>query len=141
MFVIVALIFFTFVLIYAWTYNRYKFWIQRGFISVPTSFPFGNLKGMGTKIPTCEGLDSFYKAYKGKAKALGIYFFVSPTLMIMDIELLKNVFIRDFTSFHDRGFYYNKEDDPMSANLVRIQHSSFRVSLSLRKIFFFQVNS
>lgn len=139
MFVIVALIFFTLVLIYSWTQKRYQFWVQRGFISAPTSFPFGSLKGFGTKIPTCEGLDSYYKNFKGKAKALGLYFFVSPTLMIMDIELLKNVFIRDFTSFHDRGFYYNKEDDPLSANLVRIQLIS--VSLSLRKIFFFQVNS
>lgn len=119
MLVVVALIFFWCLWIYSLAQKRYKFWDKRGFISAPTSFPFGNLKGFGTKFPSCEGLDNYYKSFKGKAKVLGLYFFFSPTLMVIDIELIKNVFIRDFTSFHDRGFYYNKEDDPMSANLVK----------------------
>lgn len=120
MFTILALVFLVFFLLYVWAQHSYKFWSKRGFVSAPTSFPFGNLKGVGTKHPTCLAFDRLYKEFKGKTEALGMYFFLSPTLMVMDIELIKNVFIRDFTSFHDRGVYYNKEDDPLSANLVRI---------------------
>lgn len=120
MFVILALIALAFLLLYVWKQHVYTFWSKRGFVSAPTSFPFGNLKGFGTKIPAAIGFDRLYKDFKGKAKVLGLYFFLSPTLLVIDIELVKNVFIRDFTSFHDRGFYYNKEDDPLSANLVRI---------------------
>lgn len=113
-----ALIVSSVALVYWLVQKRYNFWNDRGFISAPTVFPFGNLKGIGTKVPAFEGLDSFYKTFKGKAQAVGMYFFFSPTLMVLDLELLKNIYIRDFTSFHDRGFYYNKEDDPLSANLV-----------------------
>ena len=105
-------------IVYFYVQHRYKFWNERGFVSAPTSFLFGNLKGLGTKIPSFVGFDRLYKSYKGKVKALGMYLFISPTLMIIDIDLVKNVFIRDFSSFHDRGFYYNKEDDPLSANMV-----------------------
>lgn len=119
MFAVFALIVFTASLIYLLAQKRYKFWNDRGFISAPTVFPYGNIKGFGTKVPVCEGLDKIYKAFKGKAEAVGIFFFISPSLMILDLELLKNIYIRDFASFHDRGFYYNKKDDPLSANMVR----------------------
>lgn len=132
MFGILVLIVFVLLLLYLTVQNRYKYWVDRGYVSTPTVFPFGSLKGFGTKIPTFEGLDGYYKSFKGKASALGLFFFFSPTLMILDLELLKNVFIRDFTSFHDRGFYYNKVDDPLSANLVR-QNSNFSIGNKLIK--------
>jgi hypothetical protein len=112
---------FTSLLAYLLLQKRFKFWDERGFVSAATSaadFPFGNMKGVGTKMPSFKRFDELYNSFKGKAQVLGMYMFVSPTLMILDLELLKNVFIRDFASFHDRGFYSNKKDDPMSANLV-----------------------
>lgn len=113
MLTVLALIILTCALIYALVQRRYKFWKDRGFLTAPTTFPFGNLKGFGTKIPTFEGLDKIYKAFKGKDKTVGIFFFISPTLLALDIDLLKNIYIRDFTSFHDRGMYHNKKDDPL----------------------------
>lgn len=120
MLVLLALVIFVFSLAYFYTQKRFRFWNDHGFVSAPTNFPFGNLKGVGTKVPSCTKFDEIYQTFKGKVKAVGIYFFFSPNLMIIDLELVKNIFIRDFTSFHDRGFYYNKEDDPLSANLVCI---------------------
>lgn len=106
-------------LIYFWVQKRYQYWSDKGFVQVPVEFPFGSLKGIGTKVASCIGFDGYYKSFKGRAEAVGIYFFFSPVLMVTDIELLKNIYIRDFASFHDRGIYFNKEDDPLSANLVR----------------------
>lgn len=111
-------VFAIFALLFHWVRKSYKFWSDRGYLTTPISFPFGSLKHLGTKIPTCLGFDEFYKNFKGKVSAVGLYFFFSPTLMILDIELIKDIFIREFSSFHDRGFFYNKEDDPLSANLV-----------------------
>lgn len=119
MFVVIALILFIFALIYFTVEKRYKFWSDLGYDLIPTDFIFGNLKGVGSKIASFERFDELYKAYKGKTETVGMYMFLSPTLMILDLELLKNIYIRDFQSFHDRGFYFNKKDDPLSANMVK----------------------
>jgi len=98
-----------------WVKKRFSYFIDRGFESAPTSFPFGSLKGVCTKVTASEGIDVYYKQYKGKAPLVGLFFFFQPTIMPLDLELIKNVLVRDFASFHDRGFYYNKEDEPTSA--------------------------
>lgn len=102
-------------LAYFWIKKRFAFWSDRGFASPKPTFPFGSLKGVGTKVTSAEAIDVYYKKYKGKVPVVGIYFFLSPTVLPIDPELLKNIMVRDFSSFHNRGFYYNKEDDPTSA--------------------------
>ena len=103
------------VLGYVFIRKIYKFWTDRGFLSVEASFPFGNLRGVGTKFTSVEATDVLYKKYKGKAQALGIYFFTTPVILPLDPELYKNILVRDFSSFHDRSFHMNKEDQPVSA--------------------------
>lgn len=103
------------VLAYYLVKKRYRYWSDHGFDSPPSIFPFGSLKGVGTKITECEGIDVIYKKYKGEYPAVGIYSLLQPQLMPIDPELYKNILVRDFASFHDRGFYFNKESDPLSA--------------------------
>lgn len=105
---------------YFWVQAKFKFWQKRGFPETAISFPFGSLKGVGTEIPSFIGVDGYYKDFKDKSKVVGLYFFLSPVLLAIDIDLLKNIFVRDFSSFHDRGVYHNKKDDPLSANLVSL---------------------
>lgn len=100
---------------YLWVKKRYSFWADRGYLSPPSSFPSGSLKGVATKATLAETMDVIYKEYKGKAPAIGIYTFLEPAIMPVDPELIKNILVRDFSSFTNRGFYYNKEDDPTSA--------------------------
>jgi cytochrome P450 family 6 len=106
------------IIIYFLIKRRYNYWKNCGFIQIEPEFPFGNLKGVGTKITSCEALDVHYKKYKTKAPVVGIYSFFTPNLMVTDPELLKNILVRDFTSFTDRGMYHNEKDDPTSAKLV-----------------------
>lgn len=103
---------------YFWVKKRFNYWIDRGFESAECSFPFGSLKGVGTSTTSAEALDVIYKKFKGKAPGVGVFFFLNPTFLPIDPELHKNIFVRDFSSFHDRGFYFNKEDDPTSAKYV-----------------------
>lgn len=102
-------------LCYYWVKKRYSFWTDRGFISPPSSFPFGSLKGVGRKHNAAEGIDIVYKQFKGKTTAVGAFIFFKPTIIPIDPELFKNILVRDFTSFHDRGFFHNKVDQPISA--------------------------
>jgi cytochrome P450 family 6 len=102
-------------LIYLWIKKRYNYWNERGFLNPPSQFPFGSIKGAAQTKNPCEVIDDIYKKFKGKAPVVGIFAFFDPTVLVIDPELYKNVFVRDFSSFHDRGFYYNKKDDPLSA--------------------------
>jgi cytochrome P450 family 6 len=102
-------------LAYLWVKKRYNYWIDKGFLSPSASFPFGTLKGVGTTITQAERTAEIYSKFKGKARAVGVYFFLEPVIIPLDVELIKNMLVRDFSSFHDRGFYYNKEDQPVSA--------------------------
>ena len=95
-------------LAYQWVQKRLRFWSDRGFLQDNPSFPLGNLSGVGTKRTNTENLDYFYKKFKGKAPAIGLYNFLSPVILPIDTELVKNILVRDFNSFHDRGLFYNK---------------------------------
>lgn len=72
------------------------------------SFPFGTLDGVGFKMTNSEKYDYYYKKFKGKTQAVGLYHFLSPVLLVLDTELMKNILVRDFASFHGRGLYHNK---------------------------------
>lgn len=113
----ITLTIFVTTLIYFFVEEKFQFWKNLGFVSVPTDFFFGIMKNVGIKISNYERLDEIYKKYKGKTEAVGVFLFLSPRLFILDLELVKNILIGDFSSFHDRGSFYNKED-PLSANLV-----------------------
>jgi cytochrome P450 family 6 len=93
---------------YLWVKRRFRFWRERGFMQGSPSFPMGTIQGVGTTMTSTENLDYYYRKFKGKAHAVGLYNFLSPTLLPIDPELIKNILVRDFQSFHDRGFYYDK---------------------------------
>ena len=105
---------------YFWVQRRYSYWERLGFVTVKPSFPFGNIPGVGFKVNVAEGFDRIYKENKGRASVLGIFTILSPNLMPIDPELVKNILVRDFSSFHNRGKYYNKKDDPLSANILSV---------------------
>lgn len=107
-FVAVFIIFFSFA--YLWVNRRFRYWQDRGFLQAKPSFPMGTLNGFGTKMTLAENLDIYYKKFKGKTHAVGLYSLLSPVILPIDTELIKNILVRDFQSFHDRGFFYNKVD-------------------------------
>jgi cytochrome P450 family 6 len=110
-----------FLLIYFWIEQRRGYWTNRGFPSSKLIFPFGSLKGIGTEKSLCIGLDEFYKKFKGKGPAVGLFYFTKPTLLPIEPELIKSILVTNFDSFQDRLIYYNKADDPISAHLLALE--------------------
>lgn len=126
--------------IFFWLKNRQNFWKDRGFDYVKCEFPFGSFKGVGTEKSITIAMDEYYKQFKGKTKAVGLFLFVKPLLLVIDNELVKSILIQNFNSFHDRSLYYNKvsivdfqnsksiflyyffqEDDPISVHLLALR--------------------
>jgi cytochrome P450 family 6 len=104
-----------------WIKNQFSYWERHGFDYIKPEFPFGNLKGVGQKVHFSALSVDFYEKYKDKAQAIGLYFFTAPALFVTNLDLAKNILVRDFNIFHDRGLYTNKNADPISSHLFSIE--------------------
>ncbi|CAO1425544.1 unnamed protein product [Diamesa serratosioi] len=123
-------------LLYVWIKNSYLYWNKRGFESAVGTFPFGNLSGVGSKRTSAEALMELYEEHKYNKDYLGMYFFTSPAVLAINPEFIKSVLVRDFAHFHDRGFYHNKKDDPLSANLLTLEGQEWkRIRSKLTPVF------
>lgn len=105
--------------------QRYSFWDDWN-IPIGGSFPLGILWGVGTKYHISEVITRYYNEMRGKAPIGGLFMFINPFGMIMDLELVKCVLIKDFQYFQNRGVYYNERDDPLSAHLFAIEGNKWR---------------
>lgn len=77
----------------------------------------GSVTGVGVTEHTSVFLKREYDRFKNQSPAFGIFFFARPTLVPTDPDLIKDILIRNFESFHDHGFFVNEEVDPLSNNL------------------------
>lgn len=104
-------------LIYFWFKKKYSYWADRGVPSIPGKFPFGNIGDLGRKIHTSDLFKKMYDEHKGKGPGVGIYFITSPTFLITEPDLVKEVLVKNFDSFHDRGIFFNEKVDPLNENI------------------------
>ncbi|XP_059610502.1 cytochrome P450 6a8-like [Phlebotomus argentipes] len=111
---------------YLYVKKKFQYWEERGIPYVKPEFPFGILKDMGKTKHTSQVFTAAYNELKGKNSFGGIYFFTKPVVLPTDVELLKNIFVKDFQYFHDRGIYVNEKDDPLSGHLFALSGQRWR---------------
>jgi hypothetical protein len=101
--------------------RQMSYWKRRDVPALEASYIFGNLEGVGQTVHLAHVLQKVYESFKDNFKLAGLYMFQSPRLVLIDLELIKTVLIKDFHYFTDRGVYNNEEDDPLSAHLFAIE--------------------
>ncbi|XP_065367005.1 uncharacterized protein LOC135959839 [Calliphora vicina] len=107
-------------------YNCYSYWKRRG-VLYETPLPiFGNFLGVGKTKHMINVIGHLYRKFNGKAPFCGAYLFVSKVAVIFDLDLIKNILIKDFSNFHDRNAYHNVEDDPLTGHLVLLEGEEWR---------------
>lgn len=111
-------------------YFKYTFgyWKSKG---VPcddeSSIPYGHLKGVGKTIQMYEIIKRMYDKHKSSgARFCGAYFFNRPAAILLDLDLVKSVFVKDFSNFDERNSYYNEVDDPISAHLFALDGEKWK---------------
>lgn len=114
-------------LFYAYFKYAYGYWKSRGVPHDEPSIPYGNIKGAGKEFHLFQIFKKIYDNHKNSgAKFCGAYFFARPVAILMDLDLIKSVFVKDFNNFCERNVYYNEKDDPVSANLFTLDGEKWK---------------
>ncbi|XP_055697203.1 cytochrome P450 6a8-like [Phlebotomus papatasi] len=111
---------------YLYVKKKFQYWEEKGVPYVKPQFPFGILKEMGSTKHSSQVFSEAYNELKGKNTFGGVFFFTRPVVVPTDLELLKNIFVKDFQYFTDRGIYVNEKDDPLSGHLFALSGQRWR---------------
>lgn len=112
--------------VYQYAKYHYSYWKRRGITQyTEPNLIFGNLRKSFT------GRESFVSELKQLHDAIkgpfgGVYLFTQPTLFIKDPTLIKQILIKDFDFFVDRGTYVNEKDDPLTGHLFSMPGERWR---------------
>ncbi|KAJ6641555.1 Cytochrome P450 6a9, partial [Pseudolycoriella hygida] len=126
MFVFLTLVIGVVTAIYFYLRLKMNYWKDRGIPCMEPSLLLGNLDGVGQKLHNNINVQMVYERFKIGNKFCGYYLLQSPRLIILDLDLIKNILIKDFNNFVDRGIYNNDEVDPLSAHLFAIEGDKWR---------------
>lgn len=120
-----VLLLFSFVSIYFYVKHLYSYWQRRGIPFIKPTFPFGNFgKNFMQKLTLGEQVDEFYRSTT--EPFIGVYGFFRPTLIACHPDFVRNVLIKDFNHFVDRGVYVDEENDPMSGQLFSLNGDKWK---------------
>jgi cytochrome P450 family 6 len=99
--------------LYLYFTRNFNFWKKRGIPYLkPTPF-LGNLKDLVfQKIGIGHHLQKIYDENKD-VPYVGIFSFDQPSLMIRDLDLVKNILVKDSQYFIDRIITFNEVLDPL----------------------------
>lgn len=95
------------------------------FILATSRSAFGNIgKNIMQKVAFCEQIDEFY--HSTTEPFIGIYGLFWPSLIARDPNFIRNILIKDFNHFVDRGVYVNEKNDPLSAHLFALSGDKWK---------------
>jgi len=69
---------------------------------------------------------SIYQELKPLGPVGGFYNYLDPVAIITDLDLLKQIMIKDFAFFTDRGNYHNISNDPVSGHLINLEGEDWK---------------
>ncbi|XP_012231779.1 probable cytochrome P450 6a14 [Linepithema humile] len=116
------------VLLYYYFTSNYNFWKLHG-VRGPQPIPiFGTFKDvMLAKKFLGDYLKEVYNDYKEEAM-IGIYHKKTPILILKDPDLIKDVLIKDFSAFSDRGAKnISEKTDPLSQHIFNLDTKRWRI--------------
>lgn len=115
----------TIYLYYKW---KYSYWYRKKVPQIEPDFFWGNTHDMiRSGLSLGDQMARFYNEAKSKGyKHVGIYRLISPTYIPVDIELIKNIFQKDFNHFRNHGMYVNEKLDPLTGQLFNLEDEKWK---------------
>lgn len=103
-----------------------SYWQTKGIACEEPHPLMGNMAGLNSTRSFAEIMQEYYNRFKGTGPFAGFYFGFRQAVFLMDPALIKNILIKDFNKFTDRGFYHNEKDDPLTGQLFLIDGQKWR---------------
>lgn len=92
--------------IYAFFKYSFQYWETRGIPYDEPSIPYGNINGLGKVIHPLHFTKNAYDRHKSSgAKMCGVYYFARPVIILLDLQIVKAILIKDFGLFNERGLW------------------------------------
>ncbi|XP_058830801.1 probable cytochrome P450 6d4 [Topomyia yanbarensis] len=106
--------------VYLLLLHHFSYWKRHGIAQLGPSFVFGDV-GQFIRQQHCIGVmcSKLYEISKN-LPYVGIYVSFRPGMLINDPQMIKDITVRDFEHFHDRGLHVNEEKDPLSCHLFAL---------------------
>jgi hypothetical protein len=107
--------------LYQYFTRKFKFWHKLGIPYVkPTPF-VGNLKECAfQKVNFGKHLHHIYEEHSDKPY-VGIFSFDKPILLIRDVEIVKNILVKDFQYFTDHIMFIDEKIDPLCSRSLFVK--------------------
>lgn len=123
---LVSLVVLSLIALYFWLKGHYSYWEKRN-VPFEKPLPFiGNMRGLGRKYHWKDINERIYRKFKNTSPIAGFYTFTTRAAFILDLDVMKDIMIKQFQSFSDRGLFHNERDDPLTGNLLFLDGERWR---------------
>lgn len=107
---------------------RYNFWQSQGCpVPLKPHIIYGHTMEV-TKMKTWVG-EHYANIYYNTDgyKFAGFYQFQKPKLMIRDLDIVRDVFTKEFSTFPNRGIVFDDKLEPLTGNLLTLEGHKWKV--------------
>jgi cytochrome P450 family 6 len=112
--------------VYVYFKRSISYWKERNVPFIKPTFPFGNIGDIILLRKTKgHAFTELYKQLDGE-KYGGFYTFAKTRFIFRDPEIIKSVLLKNFSSFHDRGFFTDEEFEPLTGHLFLLPGNKWR---------------
>lgn len=115
-------------LLYAYITRFYKYWEKTNVPYLEPSFPFGNIQDLiFAKIDIGRFYGNLYNQFKSKKHQYGgIFELRKPSLILTDLDLVKQVLTKDFVYFMDRSLPPKSSHDILANHLFAMEGKEWK---------------
>lgn len=85
--------------------KNFNYWVKRGVPGPKPKLPGGTFQSLlNSKYLLLDEVREIYKNYKGKTPIVGVFQGVTPAVLVIDHEIVKQILITKFSHFMDQSF-------------------------------------
>lgn len=113
------------VLLYRHLTKHNNYWKDRNVPGPKPSFFFGNIKDQFLRKTAAGEIFSEICSRYPEEKVIGIFRMRTPELLVMDLDIIKQIMIKDFDMFMERGVAFSEKK--LGANLLHATADTWKV--------------